>query len=64
VLVATSKNPTTTSLARVVRSEGAATTELFGENAPLCESTGFDRSRPLKSRIAPAAVDVDDHDQR
>ncbi len=64
VLEATPKKPTTTSLSAVVLTEGATTTELLGVNAPLCESTGAERSSPLKSRIAATAVTLGDHDQR
>jgi hypothetical protein len=60
----TPKKPTTMSPAAAVVSEGATATLLLGVNAPLCESTGVDRSRPLKSRIAPAAVAVEGQDQR
>ena len=39
----------------VVVTEGAMTDLLAGVNAPLCESTGEDRLRPLKSTTLPAA---------
>jgi hypothetical protein len=57
------KKPTTTSSDAVVVSEGAGTFLLWGVNAPLCESTGDDFARPLKSKTAPAAaaLDASDH---
>jgi hypothetical protein len=47
----------------VVVTEGATANQLWGVNAPLCESTGVALSMPLKSRIAPAAVAVVGQDQ-
>jgi hypothetical protein len=50
------KKPTTMSFGAVVVTEGAMTDLLAGVNAPLCESTGEDRLRPLKSTTLPAAT--------
>ncbi len=49
------KNPSTTSPAEVVVTEGAANEELLGVKAPLWESIGELGLMPLRSRIAPAA---------
>jgi hypothetical protein len=57
------KKPTTMSSFAVVVTEGAPVNQLWGVNAPLCESTGVARSMPLKSRIAAAAVAVEAQDQ-
>mgnify|MGYP003539233744 CR=1 FL=1 len=55
LLAVVPKNPTTTSPATVVVTEGAAKKRFLGVNAPLCESMGADESTPLAWRIAPAA---------
>jgi hypothetical protein len=57
------KKPTTTSSDEVVVTEGARTALLWGVNAPLCESTGAERARPLKSKTVPAAaaLEASDH---
>ena len=49
------KKPTTMSSRAVVVTEGALTDLLAGVNAPLCESTGDERSRPLKATTLPVA---------
>jgi hypothetical protein len=62
-LAARPKKPTTMSPFPVVVTEGASANQLFGLNAPLCESTGADFRTSLKSRIAPAAFAGEDQDQ-
>ncbi len=57
------KKPTTMSSLAEVVTDGATANLLSGVDAPLCESTGADWSMPLKSRIAPAAVAVEDQVQ-
>ena len=63
LLEARPKNPMTTSPGAVVLTEGALTDRVSGVNAPLCESIGAVTSIPLKSRIAPTALAVEDQDQ-
>ncbi|MFL5903199.1 MAG: hypothetical protein ACJ75Q_10995 [Gaiellaceae bacterium] len=58
------KNPTTTSPAAVVLTDGATNERLLGVNAPLCESTGEAEAMPLKSRIDPPRGEGEDTDQR
>jgi hypothetical protein len=52
---ASPKKPTTMSFGALVVTEGAMIDLLAGVDAPLCESTGEDRLRPLKSTTLPAA---------
>jgi hypothetical protein len=49
------KKAMTRSPAVLVVTDGATKDVLVGVNAPLCESTGVDRSTPSTFRIAPAA---------